>query len=64
LGPAITTACGVVLSATDEEYREGIAIAPENECTSGGFKKLFWSDDSNLDHHSLRVGSIPCGPLF
>ncbi len=42
---------------------EGIAIAPASEC-SGGFKKFFWSDDGNTGGHSLRIDSIPCGPLF
>ncbi len=45
----------------DSNY-EGIALAPESEC-SGGFKNFFWSDDDDRDNYSLRVGSIPCGPL-
>jgi hypothetical protein len=39
---------------------EGIGIAPEAECVAGQ-KHFFWSDDSALDMHSIRRGSIPCG---
>ena len=39
---------------------EGIAIAPESEC-SGGFKAFFWSDDNQTDAHAIRRDSIPCG---
>ena len=42
---------------------EGIGIAPEAECL-GGQKHFFWSDDSALDSHSIRRGSIPCGAFF
>ncbi|HVV52134.1 MAG TPA: hypothetical protein VHO06_20870, partial [Polyangia bacterium] len=42
---------------------EGIGIAPEAECVAGQ-KHFFWSDDSALDGHSLRRGSIPCGAFF
>jgi Lamin Tail Domain len=42
---------------------EGIGIAPESEC-AGGLKHFFWSDDSALDMHSIRRGSIPCGAFF
>jgi len=42
---------------------EGIGIAPESECVAGQ-KHFFWSDDSALDMHSLRRGSIPCGQFF
>jgi Lamin Tail Domain len=42
---------------------EGIGIAPESECV-GGLKHFFWSDDSALDMHSIRRGSIPCGAFF
>ena len=42
---------------------EGIGIAPEVECVAGQ-KHFFWSDDSALDGHSIRRGSIPCGAFF
>jgi hypothetical protein len=42
---------------------EGIGIAPEAECAAGQ-KHFFWSDDSALDMHSIRRGSIPCGAFF
>jgi hypothetical protein len=42
---------------------EGIAIAPEAEC-SGGFKPFFWSDDNALGGRSIRRDSIPCGPFL
>jgi hypothetical protein len=42
---------------------EGIAIAPESEC-SGGFKSFFWTDDGETGGHSLRRDSIPCGPFL
>ena len=42
---------------------EGIAFAPEAEC-SGSRKAFFWTDDSQTDGHSIRTGVIPCGPLF
>jgi hypothetical protein len=42
---------------------EGIGIAPEAECVAGQ-KHFFWSDDSALDMHSIRRGSIPCGAFF
>lgn len=42
---------------------EGIGIAPESQCVAGQ-KAFFWSDDSALDMHSLRRGSIPCGQFF
>jgi hypothetical protein len=42
---------------------EGFALQPHAEC-SGGFKGVFWADDSNLDNHAIRQGTIPCGSLF
>ena len=42
---------------------EGIAIAPESEC-SGGKKSFFWADDGNTGQHALRHGTITCGPQF
>lgn len=42
---------------------EGIAIAPESEC-SGGLKTFLWADDSETNGHAIRRGTIPCGPLF
>jgi hypothetical protein len=42
---------------------EGIAIAPESEC-SGGFKNFYWTDDANLDGFAIRAGKVPCGPFL
>jgi hypothetical protein len=42
---------------------EGIAIAPEAECT-GGLKSFFWADDNETDDHALRRGTVRCGDLF
>ncbi len=42
---------------------EGIAIAPESEC-SGGFKSFFWTDDGETGGHSIRRDSIPCGSFL
>jgi hypothetical protein len=42
---------------------EGIAIAPESEC-SGGFKSFYWTDDSDTAGQSLRRDAIPCATLF
>jgi hypothetical protein len=42
---------------------EGIGFAPVAECIAGQ-RRFFWVDDSALDDHALRAGSIPCGPLF
>lgn len=39
---------------------EGFAITPEASCV-GGFKPVFYSDDSNLSQHAIRRDSIPCG---
>jgi hypothetical protein len=42
---------------------EDLAIAPDSECT-GGQKPVIWTDDSATDGHSLRTGSVPCGPAL
>jgi hypothetical protein len=42
---------------------EGFALAPDSEC-EGGQKSVFWSDDNNTGGHSLRRGSVACGPLL
>jgi hypothetical protein len=42
---------------------EGIAIAPEAEC-SNGKKNFIWANDSNDGGHVLWKGSVACGPLF
>jgi len=42
---------------------EGFAIAPEASCV-GGFKSVFYSDDSNNNLHAIRRDSIPCGPFL
>jgi hypothetical protein len=46
-----------------DSNNEGLAIAPESECV-GGFKNVYWSDDSNFGGHALRRGTIPCGTFF
>ncbi|HYQ30113.1 MAG TPA: lamin tail domain-containing protein [Polyangiaceae bacterium] len=42
---------------------EGFAIAPEASCV-GGFKSVFYSDDSNTSLHAIRRDAIPCGPFL
>ena len=42
---------------------EGIAMAPESQCTSG-VRSFFWSDDAETDGHAIRTDTIACGPLF
>jgi hypothetical protein len=42
---------------------EGIAIAPDAQCT-GGFKDYFWADDAETGGHSVRRDSIPCGSFL
>ncbi len=42
---------------------EGIAIAPESECTNG-FKPFFWVDDAQTNGHAVRRDTIPCGHFF
>jgi hypothetical protein len=42
---------------------EGIAFAPESECSTGR-KAFFWADDDATGDHSLRRGTIPCGDVF
>lgn len=42
---------------------EGFALAPEASCV-GGFKAVFYSDDSNSGQHAIRRDSIPCGPFL
>jgi hypothetical protein len=42
---------------------EGIAFAPESEC-SNGQKAFFWVDDSETGGHSVRRDTIPCGSFF
>jgi hypothetical protein len=39
---------------------EGIAIAPESECTDGQ-KAFYWADDSATGGNSIRRDTIPCG---
>jgi hypothetical protein len=46
-----------------DSNNEGITFAPESECVAGR-KSFFWSDDSNLNGHALRRGSVACGPLL
>jgi PKD repeat protein len=47
-------------STLPDVNNEGIAFAPDAEC-SGGFKAFFWTDDNNTGGHALRRDSIPCG---
>ncbi len=42
---------------------EGFAITPEASCV-GGFKPVFYSDDSNTNLHAIRRDSIPCGAFL
>jgi hypothetical protein len=42
---------------------EGIAFAPEAECT-GGQKPFFWADDGETGGHAIRRDTIPCGSFF
>ncbi|MET0283201.1 MAG: lamin tail domain-containing protein [Polyangiales bacterium] len=42
---------------------EGFAIVSDAQCT-GGFRNVFWADDSNIDHHALRQGSLSCGKSY
>jgi hypothetical protein len=39
---------------------EGIALAPDSEC-SGGVKPFFWTDDADAGGFSLRQGELACG---
>jgi hypothetical protein len=41
---------------------EGIAFASEGSCEEG-HKSFFWADDSATGGHSIRRGSVTCGPL-
>ena len=50
-------------STLPDVNNEGIAIAPDAEC-SNGLKAFFWSDDAATGGHSLRRDTIPCGRFF
>ena len=50
-------------STMPDVNNEGIAIAPESEC-SNGFKPFFWTDDAATGGDSLRRDAIPCGRFF
>jgi hypothetical protein len=50
-------------STLPDVNNEGIAIAPESECTNG-HKAFFWADDSATNGNSLRRDAIPCGHFF
>jgi uncharacterized protein (TIGR03437 family) len=41
---------------------EGFAIAPGALC-SGGFKPVFWADDTEDDGHAIRSGTLTCSPF-
>ncbi|WP_437980028.1 lamin tail domain-containing protein [Sorangium sp. So ce117] len=49
-------------SGLPDSNNEGIALAPDAEC-SGGVKPFFWTDDADDDGFSLREGSLACGCL-
>ncbi|WP_437962239.1 hypothetical protein WME76_25270 [Sorangium sp. So ce119] len=49
-------------SGLPDSNNEGIALAPDAEC-SGGVKPLFWTDDADADGFSVREGSLACGCL-
>ncbi|WP_200954431.1 MULTISPECIES: lamin tail domain-containing protein [unclassified Nocardioides] len=38
---------------------EGFSLAAAAECV-GGFKPVFWADDSNTSGHALRKGTVTC----
>jgi hypothetical protein len=42
----------------------GVALEGSGFNIRLGQKHFFWSDDSALDMHSIRRGSIPCGAFF
>jgi hypothetical protein len=50
-------------STLPDSNNEGIALAPDSECTDG-FKPFYWTDDADQDGFSLRMDSIPCGACF
>ncbi|MES1187190.1 MAG: hypothetical protein ABUL60_25465 [Myxococcales bacterium] len=50
-------------SSLPNSNNEGIALAPNSEC-SGGFKRFFWTDDADQDGFSLRSDLIPCNTCF
>jgi hypothetical protein len=49
-------------SGLPDTNHEGIALAPESECADD-LKPFFWADDNDTDGHSIRQGSVRCGPL-
>ena len=46
-------------SSLPDSNNEGIALAPNSEC-SGGFKRFFWTDDADDGGFSLRSDLIAC----
>ncbi|HEX5658528.1 MAG TPA: lamin tail domain-containing protein [Polyangiales bacterium] len=42
---------------------EGFTFAPDSQCT-GGFRAVFWADDSNTNSHALRQGALTCGKSY
>jgi len=50
-------------SSLPDSNNEGIAFAPNSEC-SAGFKRFFWTDDADEDGFSLRTDLIPCSACF
>ncbi|RYZ08631.1 MAG: hypothetical protein EOO73_07200 [Myxococcales bacterium] len=47
-------------SGLPDSNNEGIALAPDSEC-SGGLKPFFWADDADAGGFSLRQGALSCG---
>ena len=50
-------------SGLPDVNNEGTAFAPQSECVAG-LRSFYWTDDSNTGGHSLRRGSLACGPIF
>ncbi|HRI94521.1 MAG TPA: Ig-like domain repeat protein [Nocardioides sp.] len=45
----------------DNLNNEGFTTTPASEC-SGGVKPVFWAEDGDTGDHSLRQGTLRCGP--
>ena len=41
---------------------EGFTMAPQAECVDN-LKPAFWADDNDTGGHSIRAGTVTCGPL-
>ncbi len=42
---------------------EGFTVTPESSCVDG-FKPVFYSDDNDLNGHSIRRDAVPCGAFL